>query len=71
MGLALSIFGVAFAAFCIWVTVRMIDRREAWAIRLAIILAAAAGIGWFINDWMKPQEYGCFPVLRAAEQSDE
>jgi hypothetical protein len=31
MALALSIFGVAFAAFCIWLTVRIVNRRERWA----------------------------------------
>jgi len=31
MATALSIFGVAFAAFCIWLTVRIVNRRERWA----------------------------------------
>jgi multisubunit Na+/H+ antiporter MnhE subunit len=31
MDLALSIFGVAFAALCVWLTVRIINRRERWA----------------------------------------
>ena len=31
MALALSIFGVAFAAFCVWLTVRIVNRRERWA----------------------------------------
>ena len=31
MLLALSIFGVTFAAFCVWLTVRIISRRERWA----------------------------------------
>ena len=31
MALALLIVGIAFAAFCVWLTVRIIDRRERWA----------------------------------------
>jgi len=32
MATALSIFGVAFTAFCVWLTVRIFNRRERWAI---------------------------------------
>ena len=31
MTLVLPIIGVAFAAFCVWLTVRVINRRERWA----------------------------------------
>jgi hypothetical protein len=31
MALALAIIGVAFAAFCVWLGVRIINRRERWA----------------------------------------
>ena len=31
--------GVAFAAFVIWLAVRIINRREQWALGLAIIIA--------------------------------
>jgi hypothetical protein len=31
MALALLIFGVACAAFCVWLTVRVVNRRERWA----------------------------------------
>lgn len=30
-GMALSIIGIAFAAFCIWLKVRIVNRRERWA----------------------------------------
>ena len=30
MAIALAIFGVAFAAFCVWLAVRIINRREKW-----------------------------------------
>jgi hypothetical protein len=39
MGIAISIFGIAYAAFCIWLTVRIVNRRERWAKRLAVGLA--------------------------------
>lgn len=38
MALALSIFGIAFAASCIWLTVRIFNRGDRWAMRT---LAAA------------------------------
>jgi hypothetical protein len=31
MATALSIFGLAFAAFCVWLIVRVVNRRERWA----------------------------------------
>jgi hypothetical protein len=39
MAIALSIVGIAFTAFCIWLTVRILNRREGWAKRFAIKLA--------------------------------
>ena len=36
MALALSVFGFAFAAICVWLTVRIINRRERWAKRTAV-----------------------------------
>jgi len=39
MAVALSIFGVVFAAFCVWLGVRVYNRRERWAKRtLAAII---------------------------------
>src|SRR5258708_2714913 len=38
---ASPIFGVAFAAFCLWLAVRIINRREKWAKRTALGLALA------------------------------
>jgi hypothetical protein len=34
----LLILAVAFAAFCVWLTVRIVNRRERWAKRLAVTL---------------------------------
>ena len=31
MAMVLSIFGISYAAFCIWLTIRIINRREMWA----------------------------------------
>jgi len=31
MGIVLSMFGIAFGAFCVWLTVRIFNRREKWA----------------------------------------
>jgi len=31
MAIAFAIFGIAFAAFCVWLTVRIVNRRERWA----------------------------------------
>jgi hypothetical protein len=45
MDLATPMFGVAFAAFCVWLTVRIVNRRERWAIRLAIVVGALLPVG--------------------------
>jgi hypothetical protein len=34
----LSTLAVAFAAFCVWLTVRIVNRRERWAKRTAVSL---------------------------------
>ena len=31
MAITLSIIGIAFAAICVWLTVRVVNRRERWA----------------------------------------
>ncbi|MBI3859557.1 MAG: hypothetical protein HY296_04880 [Thaumarchaeota archaeon] len=33
MATALSIFAATFAAFCVWLTVRIVNRKERWALR--------------------------------------
>jgi hypothetical protein len=40
MAVVLSIFGVAYAALCVWLLVRVINRRERWAKRMAAVIAA-------------------------------
>jgi hypothetical protein len=38
MDFALAISGVVFTAFCVWLGVRIVNRRERWAKRTAIAL---------------------------------
>lgn len=39
MGIVMSVLAVAFAALCVWLTVRIINRRERWARwTLAVVL---------------------------------
>jgi glucan phosphoethanolaminetransferase (alkaline phosphatase superfamily) len=40
MGISLLTLGVAFAAFAVWLVVRIINRREKWAKRTAMALVA-------------------------------
>lgn len=42
MELSLSIAGIAFAAFCIWLGVRVYNRRERWAKRTAVGIIIAS-----------------------------
>jgi hypothetical protein len=39
MTIFISALAVAFAALCVWLTVRIVNRRERWAKRTALILA--------------------------------
>jgi uncharacterized membrane protein YidH (DUF202 family) len=57
MAVALSIFGVAFAAFCVWLTVRIVNRREKWAERTLAAALIVALIGY-------PLSLGPFVWLR-------
>jgi len=41
MSIVLAVSGLAFAAFAVWLTVRIVNRREKWAKRLAIGLTVA------------------------------
>ena len=41
MSVLLPALGVAFAAFCVWLGVRIINRREWWAKRTAVGLVVA------------------------------
>lgn len=50
MALALAIFGVTFAFLCVWLTVRIVNRRERWtkwtataAVVLPVLYVASVG----------------------------
>jgi hypothetical protein len=61
----LALAGVTFSAFVIWLTVRIVTRRERWAIWTAVWLAEAVGIpgsayctifyGWLTATPLSPQ----------------
>jgi len=61
----LAFVSVTFSAFCIWLTVRIVTRREKWAIWTAVWLAEAVGIlgsvyctifyGWLTATPLSPQ----------------
>jgi hypothetical protein len=52
MTILLPALAVAFAAFCVWPAVRVVNRRERWAIQLAFVagmMAAALGAVLFLE----------------------
>src|SRR5579872_938716 len=71
MAVALSIFGVALAAFCVWLGVRIVNRRERWARRtLAVVVALpvlyVAGFGPAV--WIK---FRFFPKRHSVDSAIE
>src|SRR5580765_2867040 len=65
MAIALAITGIAFAALCVWLTVRIVNRRERWAKRtlaavvgLPVLYVASTGpVNWLASrellpDWL-------------------
>ncbi len=57
MEIALAVIGVALAAFCVWLGIRIFNRRERWAILLAVyvmptILALAWARAFYL--WSRP-----------------
>jgi hypothetical protein len=49
MEVALEIFGVAFAACCVWLGVRVYNRRERWAKRTLFVLTIAVPLLYFLS----------------------
>jgi hypothetical protein len=44
----LAVAGIAFAAVCIWLTVRIINRRERWAIcTAAVLIVISTAVVWW------------------------
>src|SRR5690349_14399130 len=65
MAIALAIFGIAFAAFCVWLTVRSVNRRARWAkwtlagivVGLPMLYVASFGPAcWAANNELLPQD---------------
>jgi hypothetical protein len=46
MTIVLAVTGVAFAAFFLWLAVRIVNRRELWAKRSAVVLLVVALVGY-------------------------
>lgn len=46
MTIVLPILAVVFVAFCVWLTVRIVNRRERWAKWTAIEMAIAVLVGY-------------------------
>lgn len=83
-GIVLSIIGIVFAAVSVWLTVRIVNRREKWAkwTLAAVLLApivyyASCGPALYISlkagepDWMEPViVHGYAPVRWVTESSD-
>src|SRR5947208_653375 len=67
MLIATLILSVAFAAFCIWLGVRIFNRRERWAKWMAVALTIVIVVGypvsfgpaWWLShqDWCPDQIY--------------
>jgi glucan phosphoethanolaminetransferase (alkaline phosphatase superfamily) len=63
MTILLPTLAVAFAAFCVWLTVRIVNRRERWAKRTAVVTAAILTIcypGSVVAIVWLDERYRCF-----------
>jgi hypothetical protein len=52
---------VAFSAFCVWLTVRIVNRRERWAKWTAVIVIILVFVGYPLSfgpaNWLVVNEY--------------
>jgi len=66
----MSIFGIAFAAFCVWLTVRIINRRERWAkwTAVGLIVALAYPLSFGPACWISERTKSGEKALSAAYQ---
>ena len=62
MALALSILCIAFAASCIWLTVRIVNRKERWAkwtlavvVGLPVLYVASFGPACWFSESIEPK----------------
>ena len=59
MNIILPTLAVAFAAFCVWLTVRIINWRERWArqtlagvVSLPVLYVLSMGPAFYLADWL-------------------
>jgi hypothetical protein len=79
MALALSIFGVAFVAFFVWLTVRTINRRERWAKRTLAVVAGVPALYvlsfgpacWWFSTPLPPRFVITKVMMKPRYQPDE
>jgi hypothetical protein len=82
MALALSIIGTAFAAVCVWLGVRIFNRRERWAKRtlavtlcLPLLYVASFGPACWLADKellpFDPVESAFIPIVQLAMDGPE
>jgi hypothetical protein len=62
MAVASSITGVAYAAFCVWLSVRIVNRRERWAkwtlavvVGLLVLYVASFGPACWFSEPIEPK----------------
>ncbi len=71
MGTFLAFFGVSFVAFCVWLTIRIVNRRERWAKRTAwgvssLLLLYPLSLGPACRIAATPMDFGfIFPAAPA------
>jgi hypothetical protein len=58
MAIAIAISAVAFSAFCVWLGVRLFNRRERWAKWTAIALTSVVLYGVAYLHMMEPYRFG-------------
>jgi hypothetical protein len=72
MTIILAALGVAFAAFCVWLTVRVVNRKDRWAKWTAAWLAVALIAGYPLSVgpalWMEGRGWFSDEQLRVGEQ---
>ncbi len=60
---------VSVAAFCVWLLVRIVNRRERWAMWTAAILTVVAA-GLAIWWWTRPQDGILFDPIEMQSESN-
>ncbi len=59
MAILLAVLGVGFPAFCVWLTVRFINRRERWAKWTLAGVALGLLVGYLLSwPWSVPVVHG-------------